>query len=338
MSLESRVRTVWGGGGGAPGLALRTALLPLEGLFRLGTAVRDAGFATGLLRAVPAPIPVIGVGNLSVGGTGKTPIAAHVVRVLLEAGARPALVARGYGRDELELHRAWNPGVEVHAGPDRVAVVRAAARAGATVAVLDDGFQHRRLARDLDVVLIAVEQGLPGPRLPRGPFREGPGALRRAGVVVVTRKTDAEPAAADLSLRAAAHAPHATRVRVHLAPGDWVDLGGSPVSGPAQARVLTAVAEPDTVRASAEAAGVDVESVCAFPDHHEFDDGDVATALAGWSGPVVTTEKDAMKLRDLAPARSADVRVLRQRIAFEEGEAAFRAAILRAAGLEGAGT
>ena len=330
MSAERWVREFWSGGHGLTGAALRTALLPVEWAFRALGGLRSASFSAGLLPATRAEIPVIGVGNLSVGGTGKTPMASWVLRTLLDAGHRPALVARGYGADELELHRSWLPDVAVFANVDRVRAVAEAAASGADVAVLDDGFQHRRLARELDLVLIAAEQGIAGPLLPRGPFREPPRALNRAGAVVVTRKSASDEVAQELELRAAAYAPMAVRARVRFVPADVIDLFGDPTEVPERARIVTAVAGPEGVVAGAESLGVEVESLVDFPDHHDFTAGDVREALSGWEGPVVVTEKDAVKLRALREARTADVRVLRQRVDFESGEEALRERVLHA--------
>ena len=193
--FEARVRAWWRGEGGLwGGLASVLAAGPAL-LFGAVVRVRNALYDRGWLPARRAPLPVVSVGNLTVGGTGKTPVAAWIVRRLSERGHRPALVSRGYGRDELALHGRWNPAVPVVASPDRAGAAREAARRGADVAVLDDGFQHRRLARDADVVLLAAEERFPGRMLPAGPYREPSRALRRADLIVVTRKAAPESAA-----------------------------------------------------------------------------------------------------------------------------------------------
>ena len=100
----------------------------------------------------------------------------------------PALLLSGYGTDEVLLHRSWNPSVPVLADPDRVAGARRAVRDGASTVVVDDGFQHRRLARDLDIVLLSVEDPFPGGVLPVGPYREPAESLARAHAIVLTRR------------------------------------------------------------------------------------------------------------------------------------------------------
>ncbi|MEJ2541604.1 MAG: tetraacyldisaccharide 4'-kinase, partial [Gemmatimonadota bacterium] len=235
-------------------------------------------------------------------------------------------VARGYGRDELLLHREWTPAVPVVADPDRPGGVEEAKRMGATVVVLDDGFQHRRLAREVDVVLVAAEEGLPGALLPRGPFREPLAALRRAHAIVVTRKSETEAGARGLADRLRGRFPGAVTSAVHLAPGTLRPLSGtgtgahSVPGGPVT--VLTAVARPETVEASVREAGCTVRGLEAFPDHHEFSAADLARVLDRSSGDaIVVTEKDAVKLRELPGAAASPVWVLEQRLIWDSDPA-----------------
>jgi tetraacyldisaccharide 4'-kinase len=264
---------------------------------------------------------VISIGNLSVGGTGKTPIASWVVRTLGALGERPVLVARGYGRDELLLHRRWNPDVPVIADPDRHAGVTRGAAEGATVAVLDDGFQHRALARDVDLVLVAAEEGLPGALLPRGPFREPLSALRRAAGVIVTRKQASEEDAVRVAERVGREATDAVVARVQLRTGTASPIHGAERSDPTgPVLVASGVAHPESVRAGALALGYDVEALIPFPDHHEFDRNDVRSLEVRAAGrPVLVTEKDAVKLESVEGADGVDFRVLSLELRWEAG-------------------
>jgi tetraacyldisaccharide 4'-kinase len=168
----------------------RAALLPLELAYGGITRLRGKLYDTGLLSTRAASIPVLSVGNLSVGGTGKTPLSAWLADELAARGGRPAIVLRGYGGDEQEVHRVLNPGIAVVASPDRAAGVERAAAQGCDVAVLDDAFQHRRAARTADIVLVSAESWTERRHLlPAGPWREPLAALRRASLVVVTRKS-----------------------------------------------------------------------------------------------------------------------------------------------------
>ena len=136
------------------------ALVTLELLYGAGVRLRNRAFDLGLRRTQRAPVPVISVGNIVAGGAGKTPFTRWLVQELMQRGKRPAILHGGYGSDEPKLHRKWLPSAIVVEQKDRVAAASAAAHDGADVVVLDDAFQHRRLSRDLDIVLVPVERTL----------------------------------------------------------------------------------------------------------------------------------------------------------------------------------
>ncbi len=167
----------------------RAALAPASLLFGGISLARNRMYDAGLLRSLPPAIPAVSVGNLTVGGTGKTPISAHICAMLGSAGAEPAVVLRGYGSDEPLVHKLLNPNAVVVTNSDRVAALAEAEDLGAEVAVLDDAFQHRRVARQADVVLLSADAPLhPRWLLPAGPWREPLSALARATMAIVTRK------------------------------------------------------------------------------------------------------------------------------------------------------
>ena len=319
MSLAALARTAWHDEGAA-GAALRTALLPASALFRLGSRAHHRLYDGGVRAAARAPLPVISVGNLRVGGAGKTPLAAWVVDRLLERGRRPALLHGGYGSDEPALHRRWHPDVPVFVGRARIESAREAAAAGRDVAVLDDGFQHRRLARDLDIVLLAAEHGADRMHLlPRGPWREPLAALRRAGVVVVTRKT-ASREEADALVAKVRDIMERRAVHASIRPAGWRTLAGAPIAAPAEAVAVASIAEPASFHRTLESAGTALALRLDFPDHHEYSAADIeAIVRAAGARPIATTAKDAVKLGALEDR--ADVRVLEQEVVIEEGEA-----------------
>src|SRR4051812_46970228 len=145
--------------GDSPGAKLgRAALWPAEHLYAAAVRLRGAMYDRGLLGITEAPVPVLSVGNLTVGGTGKTPVAAWAVARLRERGAHPAVVLRGYGDDEPLVHERLNPGTTVVRDADRVRGSRTAHAIGADCVVLDDAFQHRRIARTADWVLVSAER------------------------------------------------------------------------------------------------------------------------------------------------------------------------------------
>jgi tetraacyldisaccharide 4'-kinase len=296
--VEPVVRGWWVGSGGFAGRMVRALAFPAELAFRAGSAVRNRAYDKGTFRVHSLPVPVVSVGNLVVGGTGKTPVSSWLAKELVDTGHRPAILARGYGRDEIELHRKWTPNVPVRADRDRVRAGTQAIDDGADVLVLDDGFQHRRLARDLDLVLVAAEQTFPGRLLPAGPYREPPEALRRAHAVLVTHRVGDSARAHALVSRIEEAFPQLLVGTLHLAASGWQDLEGVARSTPEGGLLaVTSVARPDDFeRLVADMTGARPVSL-AFPDHYEFSskDVDLIRKRAG-ERAIVTTEKDAVKL------------------------------------------
>lgn len=322
------MRRWWSGGGGTVGTIFSLLLYPASVVFGVAVRLRNTAYDRGWRERGAGPIPVVSVGNLSVGGTGKTPVTAWLGVLLSDMGAKPAIVSRGYGRDELALHATWNPEIPVHSAPDRLLGILRAAEAGATVALLDDGFQHRRAERDLDLVLLAVEQPFPPRLLPRGPFREPLSSLKRADLVLLTRKSATSEAADQLEAALLLRHPGLDIVRIHLRPSRWKTLGGEPSRPPeGDTLALSSIAEPDTfLDLVREAVGGGVATL-AFPDHHEYTAGDIERIHGAAKGsPIVTTEKDAVKLVAFA-ARLPDVRVLGLEVAVEAGEDRLRDAL-----------
>lgn len=313
------VTSWWQGRAGAPGKVASLLALPFEMAFRTGVGLRNRLYDGGLLPLQRAPVPVLSLGNLTVGGTGKTPLAAWLAGRLLERGRRPALVARGYGEDELRLHRKWNSGVPVVAQEDRAFGVWRAAKNGADVAVLDDAFQHRRLARDLDIVVVASTTPRTCRLLPRGPFRESFRALERAGIVIVTEKG---PAARNPELEA-----HLARflstppARARLEPDGWEDLSGQAASPPPDdILAVSGIGDPESFVRVLEQAGRPPGDLFTYPDHHPYTSRDVRNILSRARGRcVVTTEKDAMRLKPFR-GHFPDLRVLTLRVEIVEGE------------------
>jgi tetraacyldisaccharide 4'-kinase len=324
------VQRYWRGELGVRGGVLDAVLAPVEAVYGAGVRVRNHAFDTGRTARVRARIPVISIGNITVGGTGKTPFAHHIAELLRARGRRPAIVHGGYAADEPALHRRWSPAIPVIVARDRARAVADAAERGADVAVLDDGFQHRRLERDLDIVLVAAERWDRRPRLlPRGPWREPPASLCRAGLVAVVRK-------AGSAVEAAAVAGEVRGItgrealRLHLRSAGWRAVGSSAAGDrpAAPALLVCALADPDLFRRSALEAGADIADLVAFPDHHAYSAADARRVLrrAG-DRPIVTTEKDWVKLEGMLAA--AAVYILAQAVVLECGAAALDSALDR---------
>ncbi|MGE0041626.1 MAG: tetraacyldisaccharide 4'-kinase [Vicinamibacterales bacterium] len=274
--------------------------------------------------------PVISVGNLSVGGTGKTPLVIAITRALLAAGERPAVLSRGYGRavaregvvavadragiragldesgDEPLLIARAAPGAIVCVAEDRwLAGVLAERRLGATVHVLDDGFQHTRLARDLDILVTSPGEIAGGRVLPAGRLREGADAAARADLLVVVG-AGVEAARQEAWTLGVHEAVGAARV-----PGAarMLDAGGGDPealrrSG-APAVAVAGIAHPARFFEELRAAGWTIARELVFRDHHRFGAADLrrigAAATGAGAALVITTEKDAIRLAAAGP-------------------------------------
>jgi tetraacyldisaccharide 4'-kinase len=274
--------------------------------------------------------PVISVGNLSVGGTAKTPMVAAIARWLIERGERPALLSRGYGRrnrrdgvvvvsdgnvllagldeagDEPLMLAAELPGAVVAVADDRfLAGVVAERRLDATVHVLDDGFQHVQLARDFDVLMTSAGEVTNARVLPFGRLRESIDAAARADIVVVL---DADFAAAraeawtlgvSQAVAARRRLDFARAVAVSGASSGWDAAAGAAVVA------VAGVAHPDRFFQMLRDAGCNVAATLSFPDHHRYGPRDVARvdSTARWAGTdtVVTTRKDLVRWQVLGP-------------------------------------
>jgi tetraacyldisaccharide 4'-kinase len=325
-------------GPGAVATAVAWGLVPFSWAWRVAVAARNAAFDFGVVRPGPTSIPTISVGNISVGGTGKTPITAWLAGEVIRRGRRPGIVLRGYGADEPEVHRALVPDAVVVTDPDRVRGVARARAEGAAVALLDDAFQHRRVRRDFDLVVVSADVPWGRWTLPAGPLREPTSALRRADLVLVTAKAasaqEVERCMEQVRL-AGARAVGAVR----LAPSELravhaearrrslADLDG------ARVLCISGIGNPQAFRAGLRALGADVLGAD-FPDHHAFGAGDVVrlVARAGEADLVVCTLKDAVKLRGLWPRSGPDLWYVSQRMDLLSGTAVLVPALDRACG------
>ena len=321
----------WGAGPGAR--AARLALAPASLVFGEVVRLRNALYDRRLIRAQAPRIPALSVGNITVGGTGKTPIASWLATRLQALGAHPAIVLRGYGDDEPLVHARLAPDVPVRVNANRIEAIARAAEDGADVAVLDDGFQHRRVRRTADIVLVSADAPQAGAAaagermLPRGPYRERMAALRRASLVIVTRKSASLAHAREVAAGVARVAPGVPASIVHLAL-DAVHVegrGAAPLASIGDRRVLAiaGVGNAAAFGAQLRQAGAIVR-LRAFADHHPFSEGDAAALARDLEAGEIAlcTLKDAVKLLPLWPREAAAIGYVSQAVIVEEnGEA-----------------
>lgn len=322
---------------------------------------REWFYRQQVLRSRTLPCAVVSIGNLTVGGTGKTPAVEHAARTLADLGARPAIVSRGYGRrttgvrvvadgravllgpheagDEPFLLARRLPGVPVVVGASRYEAARLALdRFGVSAVVVDDGFQHRSLVKDVEVVLVRAASPLGnGLVLPAGPLREPVTALGRADLIVATAPDGCE-SVAEVEALAARHAPGIPVLAARHQPVEVWEAGGAerrPAAHLAGRRLLgfAGIAWPAGFRRTLESMGVALAGFEAFPDHVWYRREDVERlcdrALAAGAEGLVTTEKDGVRLSDL-PRAPVPLYVLGVRFALCGGDEVWRHTLARA--------
>jgi tetraacyldisaccharide 4'-kinase len=311
----------------------RIALLPLAAVYGAAVWARAALYRARVLAPRALPLPAVAVGNRGVGGAGKTPLASWIAAFYAARGRTPGILLRGYGQDESRVHERLVPSAVVVPNPDRVAGAAQALARGADVLVLDDAFQTLAVRRDLNLMLVSAENARQVPwLLPAGPWRESRGALRRADLMIVTRKRTGAEEARALAATLAAEWPGTPVAVVHLALDHLEGMvSGRRVETAALAgrRVIAAagIADPESYAVQVRASGASVQLV-AYQDHHPYDDDDLARLARAQAGVdyVVVTEKDAVKLRHRWPADVREPLVAVLAVRWEHnGEAIVRA-------------
>ncbi len=312
--MEQFVREVMSGRKrGFTAYAMRAGLSCAEWPYRFGVAAKNLAFDCGMREPFEVSIPVISVGNLTTGGTGKTPVVAFLANWFRDAGVRVGLLSRGYksldsqANDEKLVLDQLCPGVPHWLNPNRIASAKQAVAEGCELLILDDAFQHRRLHRDWDIVLVdATNPWGFGHCLPRGLLREPIHSMARANFVMVTR--------ADL-----VSVDELTAIRTELVRHDHVGsvaelsfrptvLSNSANESQPLSRVVgqrclgfCGIGNPESFQQTLKQLGVNLVAWESFPDHHHYDAADLArlTDLAEKTSAEVllTTQKDLVKLR-----------------------------------------
>jgi tetraacyldisaccharide 4'-kinase len=310
--MERALNRIWYGG--APTSLL---LLPLSWLYGAVMSVRRIFYAQGWLPSWRMHRPVIVVGNVTVGGTGKTPLVAWLAERLKERGLRVGILSRGYGSTAttprvVEPNSLWQDigdeplllrqrtGCDVVVSVDRVAGAHLLVQRGADVIIADDGLQHLRLARDVEIVVIDGARGFGNGRLlPAGPLRESPDRLSHANFVVVNGRAE-HPSISVLS-----HAGAPQSAQMTLAPGTVLPVVGTRADRSLESfrgqkvHAVAGIGNPWRFFADLRSRGLDVVEH-PFPDHHPFSPADLNF---GDTAPVLMTEKDAVKCRAFPDTR-----------------------------------
>jgi len=355
--------------------AVRWALAPAGAVFGRIISARNALFDAEIFSAERLSVPVLCVGNLTTGGTGKTPIVSMIAARLTTGGLRVAILSRGYGGaagagplvlrdgrldsdappadpattgDEPILLSHQLPGVPIVIGADRRLTGRfAVERLGAQVLLLDDGFQHRRLARDLDIVALdAMDPFGHYHMLPSGLLREPISALRRAGVIVVTRSHPDDPLETLRKVLSRMN-PAAPVFRAWHRPLGLVPIAAGAAAGGdrdpgwlsgRKVAAFCAIGNPEGFHALLESVGVAVVLFRAWRDHHRYAPEELESfadeARRAGAEAILTTEKDAVRLSLQAPPTAGSLPLLALRVRCEiEREEEFFALIAERAGL-----
>jgi tetraacyldisaccharide 4'-kinase len=299
--------------------ALAAAEVPYSALMRLRNRLYDRG----ALAATRLARPVVSVGNITTGGTGKTPVVRWLAESLAARGLRPAILMRGYTRgttttsdEQSMLREQLPPEIPVAADPDRI---RAAAKAlveqpKLDVYLLDDGMQHRRLARDFELTLVnAADPFGYAHVLPRGLLREPLPGLARAHAFLLTRATQADPASLrQIESTLAAHNPSAPVYRCdHVHTGLRTPREHLPTDSLRDRRIFTfcGIGSPESFDRQVRTLGATVVGTHPFPDHHDYSERDLAhlqtQARSAGAELLLTTEKDWAKLKSIPPTPNA---------------------------------
>jgi tetraacyldisaccharide 4'-kinase len=333
--LHQQIENMWWNTKRAPNVLLRAASAVYALVFSFNQKQR-------LKQAVKPSIPMISVGNITVGGSGKTPFVVWLAIELKEQGFRPVLLSRGDGANNQTPHlisaysKAREVGDEavllfrlsgcpVIAGRDRISGAQLAAEYG-DILILDDGFQYRQLERICDIVLVPGEGLGNGCLLPAGPLRELVSALARADVIVRSGPGDCKPLSQQKEWLWSAHAG---------AVRDWNSRADVLLEASRPIHVVTGIAKPRRVLNELKTLGFDIAEHSCFADHHNYSKQDIQNLLQR-PNSIVTTAKDAVKFLPFWPC-DIPLWVLEQQAEAQEGLAQAIVKIIKEKRMPGAG-
>lgn len=313
--------------------AVKFFLLVLSIAYGFLTRAHNFFYRINLLKRYKMPVTTVSVGNITLGGTGKTPFTIMLAQTLGKMNKKTAVLIRGYGEDEWKMleDKLGKIGVAVFVGRDRVKSAREAVSRGAEAIILDDGFQHRRLKRDLDIAL--VDSGSPfgnGRLLPRGVLRETPASLGRSDIIILTKVDRSKSGAVATEAEIKKIAPGKKILKAAHRPENLINLGNngreecSLIAG-RRVCAVSAICDPSYFRFTLEKTGAVIGAEFVFPDHYLYRKSDLKRIYEECEKNnidfIITTEKDAVKLKNLAfPGPALSIFALRINLEITEGE------------------
>ena len=278
-------------------------------IYSLGIRFINWMYISGIRRSYKAGVPVISVGNITLGGTGKTPFTIFLAEYFLSSGRKPAVLVRGYGDDECRMLKDELPDVPVFVGQDRIKSAYQAVSTGSDILVLDDGFQHRRIDRDLNVLMIDGSSPFGnGELFPRGVLREPISAIRRADMIVITKTDKAGSEKKEDIIQALKMVVSEKPIVFTRHKTSFVtDVTGSVYSTEMiegkKICLLSGIVDPDYFAFLAEKNGAVIGMRRDYPDHYRYRQSDINLIAVECTREsiefVVTTAKDYVKIKDL---------------------------------------
>lgn len=331
MFLEYITSVMTGSRHGFMAVLTGFVLKMLSYVYSFGIRVIELAYICGIRKVYAAPLLVVSVGNLTLGGTGKTPVVVLISDHYKERGKKPAVLTRGYGNDESRMLAGELNGVPVYTGQDRLKSALLAAKDKRDIAILDDGFQHRRLRRDLNILLIDGRNLFGnGFIFPRGVLREPIGSAERADLIIVTKTNNlSEDRIREIKEYAVMVSGNKPVVIAKHSPVSFTDNGGS-ILGLDEIRgreifAVSGIADPVYFDDILTGLGAKIKKRFFYQDHHKYTQSDIDRISAEGKSLgidlIVTTAKDLVKIKDLdISGISNKLLVLNIRIEITEGK------------------
>ncbi len=321
--------------------ALRPVLSACSLFYGIGIRANNYLYKANIKKGYKAGIPVISVGNITLGGTGKTPFVEMIAYKLNAIGLRAAVLIRGYGEDEWKMleENLKDINAKVFVGRDRIKNIKIAEKERMTAVVMDDGFQHRKLKRDIDIVLVDSNSPFGNGRLfPRGVLREPVACLKRASIIVFTKVNMAKEKI-EIFNRVKSMFPEKIFAKAAHKPAGLIDVMSKEsfeisYLKDKEVTIFSAICDPGYFKHTIETLGARVKKEFVFQDHYLFQERDIAGIIeeseSSGINIIITTEKDAVKLKGLKTrARRANILKLCIKTELVEGEKEIDAQIHR---------